>query len=54
MADDLDTAIRLLEAALHLAQNGERAPGGDETWADWTRRAEEFLRSRLGEPDAAP
>lgn len=44
MADDLDTAVRLLEAALHLRQNGERAPGGNETWAEWDRRAETFLR----------
>ena len=47
MADDLDTAIRLLEAALHLAQNGERAPGGNETWAQLWRDVEEFLRARL-------
>ena len=41
------TAIRLLEAALHLHMNGERAPGGDETWAEWEHAVEEFLRSRL-------
>ena len=40
-----DTAIRLLEEALHLRQNGERAPGGTETWAHWERRAETFLRT---------
>ena len=44
---DLDTAVRLLEAALHLHMNGERAPGGEETWAGWQHEAEEFLRSRL-------
>ena len=44
---DLATAITLLEAALHLRMNGERAPGGEETWAGWTREAEAFLRSRL-------
>ena len=43
MADD--EAIRLLEEALHLRQNGERAPGGTETWAHWERRAETFLRT---------
>jgi hypothetical protein len=46
MADDLATAIRLLEAALHLRVNGERAPGGNETWRDWHREAERFLRDR--------
>ena len=44
---DLDRAIRLLEAALHLRMNGERAPGGSETWQDWDRRAETFLRGLL-------
>jgi hypothetical protein len=38
------TAIRLLEEAFHLRMNGERAPGGNETWQDWDRRAETFLR----------
>jgi hypothetical protein len=47
MTSDEDTAIRLLEEALHLRRNGERAPGGNETWADWTRRSERFLRERL-------
>jgi hypothetical protein len=47
MTSDEDTAIRLLEEALHLCRNGERAPGGNETWADWTRRSERFLRERL-------
>ena len=32
MDSDEDTAIRLLEEALHLRRNGERAPGGNETW----------------------
>jgi hypothetical protein len=45
-ADDLTTAIRLLEEALHLRMNGERAPGGNETWRDWHREAERFLRDR--------
>lgn len=45
MADD--EAIRLLEEALHLRMNGERAPGGTETWRDWDRKTEVFLRSLL-------
>lgn len=47
MDSDEDTAIRLLEEALHLRRNGERAPGGNETWRDWDRKAERFLRERL-------
>jgi len=35
---------QLVEQALHLVVNGERAPGGDETWDDWARRAEMHLR----------
>ena len=42
---DETTALRLLEEALHLHQNGERAPGGNETWALWEREAEAFLRT---------
>jgi len=45
MADDPDTAISLLEEALHLCMYGERAPGGSETWGDWARRTETFLRA---------
>lgn len=44
VVNDPCTAIRLLERALHLHQNGERAPGGSETWAGWVRDAEAFLR----------
>jgi len=40
-------AVRLLEEALFLRMNGERAPGGTETWHDWDGRAESFLRSLL-------
>jgi hypothetical protein len=40
----LDDAILLLEYALHLRQHGERAPGGNETWAEFDRRCEAFLR----------
>ena len=41
-------AAELVEEALHLRMYGERAPGGDETWAEWDRKAEAFLRARLG------
>jgi hypothetical protein len=51
MGDD-ETAVRLLEEALHLVQNGERAPGGNETWAAWARKTETFLRYRLDQQPA--
>ena len=38
-------ARALLEEALHLRMNGERAPGGSETWREWDTKAEAFLRS---------
>ena len=41
---DLHEARSLLEYALHLCKHGEKAPGGGETWAEFGRRAEEFLR----------
>lgn len=41
-------AERLLNYALHLRQYGERAPGGDETWAEFDRRTEAFLRKLSG------
>ena len=40
-------AVRLLEEAFFLRQNGEHAPGGNENWHDWERRTEVFLRSLL-------
>jgi hypothetical protein len=40
-------ARKLVEEALHLRQNEERAPGGKENWPGWQRKAEEFLRSQL-------
>ena len=49
IADDLEAAVRLVEEALHLRVNGERAPGGTETWHAWERKAERFLRDRLAE-----
>lgn len=39
------TAVRLVEYAIHLRLYGERAPGGSETWQEFDRRAEKFLRS---------
>jgi hypothetical protein len=39
-----DEMLGLLAYALHLRQHGERAPGGDETWAEFDRRCEAFLR----------
>jgi hypothetical protein len=47
-------AARLLEYALHLRQHGERAPGGAETWAQFDRNAETFLRARLAAADDCP
>lgn len=38
-------AVRLLKYAFHLRQHGERAPGGNETWAQFDRDAEAYLRS---------
>jgi hypothetical protein len=40
-------ALKLLEAALFLRMNGQRAPGGNETWGAWERRVESFLRALL-------
>lgn len=38
-------AASLLEYALHLRMHGENAPGGSETWAEFDRKAEDFLRT---------
>jgi len=43
----LDRANRLIRYALHLRINGERAPGGDETWAQWDRDADDYLRAAI-------
>lgn len=43
-----DDALMLLRYALHLRQHGERAPGGNETWAQFDRRCEDFLRRSDG------
>jgi hypothetical protein len=40
-------AVALLMYALHLRMHGERAPGGHETWAEFDRRCEDFLRRQL-------
>lgn len=43
-------AVQLLQDALFLGTNGERPPGAPrdqpqaETWRDWYRRCETFLR----------
>ena len=39
-----DVLKRFVVEAMHLAQYGERAPGGDETWGEWFARAENYLR----------
>ena len=44
----LADATRLLEFAMHLRSYGERAPGGSETWQEFDRAAEVFLRSLGG------
>jgi hypothetical protein len=41
-------AHRLLEFALHLRMHGENAPGGTETWAQFDREVEHFLRWGAG------
>jgi hypothetical protein len=54
MADvthQVDGPRRLLEYALHLRQYGECAPGGNETWAEFDRRTEAYLRSLATQPD---
>lgn len=47
VALDRGTAVKLLEEALFLRINGERAPGGDENWPDWDRKTERYLRGLL-------
>lgn len=37
-------AVQLLRDVHHLRVHGERAPGGNETWAEFDRRCEDFLR----------
>lgn len=50
---DRDATVKFLERALFLRMNGERPPGAPrddpeaETWHQWDRDAERFLRSRL-------
>lgn len=43
----MTTAVELLEEALHLRMNGERAPGGNESWDEWDCKAEAFLRTDI-------
>jgi broad specificity phosphatase PhoE len=49
---ELIEALQLLEYALHLRVHGERAPGGNETWAEFDRRCEAFLRHVRGLPES--
>jgi hypothetical protein len=44
-------AEELLRTAMAIRMYGERAPGGNENWADWDRDAEQFLRS-IDQPSA--
>lgn len=37
-------ALQILDYAMILRMHGERAPGGNETWAEFDRVAERFLR----------
>jgi hypothetical protein len=37
--------LRLLRLALHLRMYGENAPGGNETWCQFDRECEVYLRS---------
>lgn len=41
-------AVRLVALAVHIRQYGQRAPGGDETWAQFDRDADALLRHRSG------
>jgi len=45
----LDRANRLLRYVLHLRMYGENAPGGNETWQQFDRDCDEYLRSVEGE-----
>jgi hypothetical protein len=58
MTEFADEARKLLSEALFLAESGERPPGAPndpqaETWADWFRRIEAFLRAEPERKDAA-
>jgi hypothetical protein len=41
---ELDQARAILDYALHLRTYGENAPGGNETWREFDRRCETYLR----------
>ena len=46
--DDVEAeALRLLRLGLHLRMYGERAPGGNETWAEWDRDTERLIRAAI-------
>ncbi len=40
----MKTADEIIQYGLHLCMHGERAPGGDETWDQFARMAEDHLR----------
>lgn len=44
LRDELIELRALVTYALHLRIHGEMAPGGNETWAEFDRRAEMLLR----------
>lgn len=44
----LSEAIELIRYALHLRQYGECAPGGTETWDQFDRDADRFMRRTMG------
>lgn len=46
--EDAKEATRLLNLALHLRMHGENAPGGTETWRQFDRECEHFLRWGVG------
>ncbi|AHH20793.1 hypothetical protein NONO_c60170 [Nocardia nova SH22a] len=51
-AEKTGEAVKILEYALHLRMYGERAPGGNETWQEFDRRCETFIRSlQEADPD---
>ncbi len=47
--DRAHPATALLEYALHLRMHGERAPGGNETWAEFDVQCETYLRRLAGQ-----
>lgn len=44
-------AVQILEYGFHLRVHGENAPGGNETWREFDRRTEDFLRQLMPEQE---